>query len=186
MTKPFHLKNESRRLLCIAIATGLSACSAPTTPLDKEKTMINPSMTLWKVIKELEQQIPFSKEKIEQTLSTVLVRRDVSGNHFFFFYRSDPVQLQNGGLISHVDLRIKRESKHPGFLVLNISGECVPLQQVRMHYNQTRITDHPRGRSLDEVTSHTATLPWGELSFSFKERQPDCLSSVAFEPTKFD
>ncbi|MEF3062924.1 hypothetical protein V4C85_24170 [Ralstonia solanacearum] len=148
--------------------------------------MTRPKMTVWQAIDALTQQIPFSKTKIENLLSTQLIETDEGGNDVFQFFKSNPIKLSDGVVIEDVDLRIKRTGPHPGFLVLSVGGSCIGIDTVRTHYSDLRITDTPRGHSLDEVTSHSASLPWGELSFSFKERNPNCLSSVAFDPRKAD
>ncbi|WP_345889846.1 hypothetical protein [Paraburkholderia sp. Cy-641] len=103
-------------------------------------------------------------------------------NTAFQFYTGGPVDLADDVVISNVDLRIRYRAGHPGFLVLNLSGSCITLDMVRAYYRSLRVTDRPRGRSLDEVTSYTTALHWGDLSFSFKERNPNCLSSLAFDP----
>ncbi len=148
--------------------------------------MTQSKMTVWQAIDALTQQIPFSKTKIENLLSTQLTETDDGGNDVFQFFKSNPVKLSDGVMIENVDLRIKRAGPHPGFLVLNIGGSCIGIDVVRSHYGDLKITDTPRGRSPDEVTSHSAMLRWGELSFSFKERNPNCLASIAFDPKKAD
>ena len=187
MTKPIHLKNDERRAFCGALlasmAIGSTSCAYA---IDKDILMSKPSntpLTPWQAIAQLSQQIPFTKEGVENVLAAKLTLTAVQGNEYFWFYESDSIALA-GGASFKADLRIKREGVHPGFLVINLSGSCITLAEVRSHYEGLQITDHPRGRSLDEVTSYTAALSWGALSFSFKERQPDCLSSVAFEPKK--
>jgi len=143
-------------------------------------------MTLWQTIDTLAQQIPFTQAKIERLLGVAL--SDTDPRTLVFqptssrFLEGGPVTLANDVEIENVDLRVKHREGHPGFLVLNLSGRCIDLGTVRVHYLNLRVTDRPRGRSLDEVTSYTTVLPWGELSFSFKERNPDCLSSIAFAP----
>jgi hypothetical protein len=187
MTKPIHPKNDGRRAFCGALlasmAIGSTSCAYA---IDKDIPMSKPSntpMTLWQAIAKLSQQIPFTKEGVEKVLATKLTLTAVQGNEYFWVYESDSVALAGGATLK-VDLRIKREGVHPGFLVINLSGSCFTLAEVRSHYEELQITDHPRGSSLNESTSYTAALSWGALSFSFKEREPDWLSSVAFKPKK--
>ena len=137
---------------------------------------------IWQAIEALVQQIPFSKQKVEAALSTVLTEKEDDFNKLFLFYKSAPIQLTEGLVISGVDLRIKREGGHPGFLVLAVEGACITPAQLREHYKELQITQVPRGRSLEEETTFTQTLPWGKLSFGFKERNRDCLASIVFEP----
>ncbi|API73570.1 hypothetical protein [Ralstonia pseudosolanacearum] len=145
--------------------------------------MTQPKMTLWQAIDALAMQIPFSKAKVETALGTRMseVRRNA---YTVFLQNEHPVMLTGDGRIAQVDLRLGMEQGDPGFMVLNLDGGCIGLDTVRAHYRELKITDTPRGHSLDEVTSHSASLSWGELSFSFKERNPNCLASVAFDPKK--
>jgi len=145
--------------------------------------------TLWQTIDTLTQQIPFTQEKVERVLGvtlfdtdpTKLIIRPTSSR----FLDSEPITLANGVVIE-VDLRVRPNQDRPGFLVLNVSGTCVRLDAVRAHYDGLRITATPRAlspqHSLDEVTSHSTMQQWGKLSFSFAERNRECLSSIAFKP----
>ena len=187
MTKPIHPKNDGRRAFCGALlasmAIGSTSCAYA---INKDIPMSKPSntpMTLWQALAQLSQHIPFSKEGVEKVLAAKLTQTAVQSNEYFWFYESESVALADGAALK-VDLRIKREGVHPGFLVINLSGSRIKLVEVRSHYEGLQITDYPRGSSLDESTSYTATLPWGALSFSFKERQPDWLASVVFKPKK--
>ncbi|AQW30134.1 hypothetical protein ACKZDW_16590 [Ralstonia syzygii subsp. celebesensis] len=144
--------------------------------------MTQPKMTLWQAVDVLPRQIPFSKAKIENLLSAQLTETDEGGNDVFQFFKSSPVKLSDGVVIENIDLRIKRQGSHPGFMVLRVSGPCISLDMVRSHYGNLEVTDVPRGHSLEESTTHATTLPWGRLSFSFKERNPGCLASVTFKP----
>jgi hypothetical protein len=144
------------------------------------------NMTLWQSVDALVQQVPFTQTKVENALITQLAEKDTSRNPIrntaFQFYIGGPVRLSGGVRISKVDLRIRHKPGHPGFLMLNLEGACIDLSEVRAHYSELKVTERPRGKSLEEVTSYTAELRWGELSFSFKERNPNCVWSLAFEP----
>jgi hypothetical protein len=148
----------------------------------QENIMKSSDKTLWQILDELSHQLPFSKKRIETVLSTQLSESDKRGNDIFLFYMSPPVNLADGIVISNVDLRLKREGSHPGFLVLEIEGAHITGAQVRKHYDHLKITDFPRGRSPEEATVYSQDLPWGRLSFGFKERNRDCLASVSFHP----
>ncbi len=140
-------------------------------------------VTLWQAIEALARQVPFTRQKVETVLLAPLAPAKDPGNEAFEFLAGGPVELKDGVTISSVDLRIKRgQPQHPGFLVLKLGGACITLAEVRSHYATLAITETPRGRSLDEVTAHTATLPWGQLSFTFAERKPECLAGITFQP----
>ena len=139
-------------------------------------------ISLWQVIDLLTQQIPFSRQKIKATLSTQLIEVEDVFNKLYHFYKSVSIQLAGGVVISNVDLRIKRYGNHPGFLVLRIDGICITVEELRKQYGDLQITQVPHGRSLDEETSLSSSLSWGKLSFGFKERSPNCLATIAFDP----
>jgi hypothetical protein len=66
--------------------------------------------------------------------------------------------------------------------LLNVSvrGVCISKTDIARSYGPLRIIDVPHGHSWDEEFSLGRTERWGELSFGFAERRPDCLSSVSF------
>jgi len=152
--------------------------------------MTQSPMTLWQTIDALVQQIPFTQENVERVLGTTLFDTDptklIIRPTSSRFLDSEPVALANG-VIVEIDLRVRpNQAGHPGFLVLNVTGNCVRLDAVRAHYHDVRITATPRApsafHSLDEVTSRSTMQPRGKLSFSFAERNRECLSSIAFKP----
>jgi hypothetical protein len=187
MTKHFRPRNRSElsaRLGRMSLAAWLIAWGGADAQT-KGKSMKHSPLSLWQVVAVLTEQPQYTKAKIEGLLPVTLVEtNNAGGNEIFQFFKSDPVLLNDGSVILNIDLRIKRQGSHPGFLVLELGGTCVPLEEVRGHYGDLQITDTPHGHSLDEKTSYTAYLPWGELSFGFAERNPDCLASIVFEPKK--
>ncbi len=145
--------------------------------------MTQSKMTLWQAIDALVNQIPFSKPKVESTLGAQL--SEVRRNPYTVFLQNErTVVLAGGERINKIDLRLGTEEGDPGFLALDIDGDCIGIEAVRSHYGEVKITDVPRGRSLDEATTHSTVLPWGKLSFGFKERNPDCLAYVVLNPKK--
>lgn len=141
-------------------------------------------MTLWQLIDNAIQQIPFTRAKLESSLGTQLAPSDNSSNDAFELWMGGHAKLQDGVEIGNVDLRVKKVGPHPGFLVLGLAGNCVTLSEVRSHYPDMKMTESPRGRSLDDTTAYTSQLAWGSLSFSFSERKPECVSSIAFDPRR--
>lgn len=165
----------------LGFAVWLASCGHSVAQGRQDSTIASPA-TLWQAIDALTHRLPFSKANVERLLSARLSETEEGGNDVFQIFKSDPVRLLDGVVIENVDLRIRRVGPDPGFLVLDIGGRCIKIDDVRTHYASLSITDRPRGRSLDEVTSYTASLPWGRLSFGFKERNRQCLASVAFDP----
>lgn len=150
----------------------------------REASIATHPSSLWEAIELLAPQAPFRPAQVQAVLGTTLSTATSGVNEYFDLYRSTPVALADGVIIANVDLRIARQGSHPGFMVLELGGACVTLAQVREHYGELRITGFPRGRSINETTSHTSVRAWGALSFSFAERQRECLSSIAFDPAK--
>ena len=185
MTSLLRIKSSFGYILHIfGLMVFIAGCAQANGQNIQDAQMTQSKMTLWQAIDVLSNQIPFSKTKVEKLLSTQFTETDEGGNDVFQFFKSDPIKLLDGVVIENVDLRIKRIGPNPGFLALDMGGSCVTLDDVRAHYKDLRITDRPRGRSLDEVTSHTTTLPGGDLSFSFKESNRTCLASVVLNPQK--
>jgi hypothetical protein len=104
-------------------------------------------------------------------------------NEYVNFYQTDAVLLDDGSHIDDIDVRLKRIPKEQSaFISFSFKGQCITLSQVRQHYSSLNITDTPRGHSLYEVTSHTAAVGNGqEVTFSFAETNPDCLSRVVID-----
>jgi len=142
--------------------------------------------TLWQTIDLLVEQIRFRRTNVEGVLDVTLFDSDPRQfviQPSFQSLEGGPVRLADGVVMESIDLRVRPErASHPGFLGLRVAGTCIRLDVVRARYGTLSITDYPRGRSWDEVTSHTTIQPWGRLSFSFAERNPDCLSSVVLRP----
>ena len=144
--------------------------------------MTTKQMTLWQAIEVLAQQVPFTKAKVETVLSTPLHEKRRSTHTTFL--EGDGVGFVDGAQVTKVDLRLGNAANDAGFMVLELDGACITLEQVRNHYSNLEITGTPRGHSLDEATSHSAFLSWGKLSFGFAERNRDCLAWIAFDPKK--
>ena len=160
----------------VGLAALLQACKADPG----RDTMNQADMGLWRVVDALAQQIPFSKQKVETVLSTRL--KEENRNDYTVFFEGVGGEPDKGVVISNVDLRLKLTGKDPGFLVLDISGACVTIDQVRARYGDIELTGMPRGSSLEEEFNYSKFLPWGRVSFGFKEEKPDCLSSISFHP----
>ncbi|WP_243842666.1 hypothetical protein [Paraburkholderia caballeronis] len=179
--------NLHRSLTMLGVLIGLAGCSLAHGQRNEGTQMTTqPTMTIWQAIDALARQIPFTKAKVETVLLTRLVVKDTSGNPIqntaFQFYTGGPVKLSDDAVISNVDLRIRHKEGHPGFLVLDLDGECISLDAVRSHYSILNITNVPHGHSPDEMMGYTTLKAWGKLSFGFTERHPDCLAAVSFNP----
>jgi hypothetical protein len=165
----------------LLIAIGLAYFS-PANAAGQGGIMTQTDKTLWQVIEALIQQIPFTRQKVETALAIQFPDANKDTNFDIFENQGTPLLLADGVVISDVDLWIKRIVRHPGSLTLKIGGACVTKDQLKTHYDQLKITSYPTGVSLEEATMYTQDMPWGRLSFGFKEQNPDCLAVIHFVP----
>ena len=157
----------------------LSACiSEPAMGETEMKTI---DLNLWQTIDASALQILFTQAKMESVLNTQFFESDNGANNVFRFFDSKPVRLKDKIIIFNADLHLKRQRNHPGFMVLNLSGSCLSLQQVRTHYSDLKLTEIPSGAPLDEEVTYSVQQPWGNLSFGFKDRNAQCLTYVAMD-----
>ncbi|MCT8180426.1 MULTISPECIES: hypothetical protein [unclassified Variovorax] len=140
------------------------------------------ALSLWSMVDALSAQIPFSAPAVARLLPGHLAEASSADDEPFRFFEGGPIRLGDGVEISSVDLRIRREPGHPGFLVIELQGRCVPLEEVRARHQLLSLTGVPRGRSPEEAITLSAETTWGRLSFGFKERRRDCLAYIVFAP----
>jgi hypothetical protein len=136
---------------------------------------------LWGALTALERQMPLSPETVTSVLGAQLEPVRQAQMNRWSFYRASGSALRDGVVVSNVDLRVSIESPHQALLVLDISGRCVSVSEIASRFKPIEITDAPRGHSVDEETVWSTTRAWGNLAFGFKERQPDCLATIAFD-----
>lgn len=135
---------------------------------------------LWQFIKEMSASLKTLTvtRLTDATLSFKLTKQ----NEYINFYSADDIKLADGTSITAIDLRLSKESDGMAPL-LNFSpaGQCITLDTVKKHYPQLTLTDYPRGRSENEVTSYTAPKDMNgqKVSFSFTAKKPDCLGGVS-------
>lgn len=148
--------------------------------------MTTKQMTLWQVIDLLAQQMPLTPSKIE-TLLGVALSEEERGQAFIHFVGTG-VALNAGLDISELNLLIPPSLKfdEKSAFAFEIQGGCISLDEIRERYENLEVTQHPRGRSLEETTVYSKKTAWGVLSFAFKESRPDCLFRVSFrKPPQF-
>lgn len=166
-------------LLLLVIAT--TACQ-PTAHASKENTMIQLNLSVWQLIEDI-QAAPFTLAGIEKILGQTLVEQMQKSNEYFQFFAGQELALAGNSSIVKIDLRLPRDTNdRSGLLVLNLDGECISLQQVKRQFPDLALTDMPRGDSPEQATTFTASNAWGEVSFGFQQKKPDCLGYLVFEP----
>ncbi len=102
-------------------------------------------------------------------------------NEYINFYNADDFKLDDGTSITEIGLRLSKDNGGMApLLTFSPSGQCITLDAVKKSYPQLVLTDYPRGRSENEVTSYTAPedMNGQKVSFSFTVKNPDCLGSV--------
>jgi hypothetical protein len=102
-------------------------------------------------------------------------------NEYINFYNADDFKLDDGTSITEIGLRLSKDNGGMAPLLnFSPSGQCITLDAVKKRYPQLVLTDYPRGRSENEVTSYTAPedMNGQKVSFSFTVKKPDCLGSV--------
>lgn len=134
---------------------------------------------LWGMVAEVMNERSFTRTGIEKIMG-VHFKEESKTDAQISFSSSGPA-LDNIR-IDKVNLRNSSIATRSGILVLDISGSCVPLSEVKAQYPQLKITQAPRGGSLDDETVFTSVSAWGEISFGFKEKNRDCLAAIIFEP----
>jgi len=113
----------------------------------------------------------------------------VGGNKSFSIYKSEDFKLDNEIGIERVEARVfkKNDLGVPFLLTFKISGECIKLNELKLHYPELTATNIPRGDSLDEETSYSTSKSESHLKlvFGFSERNPNCLRSISFNMDEF-
>jgi len=137
--------------------------------------------TLWQLIEELIDHPSFTLDTIGQVLPIEFSERGDNGSASF--YESGPLHLADQVVIKKATLAIRHETGVSRLIGLDLSPDsvCVTLREMYAHYPNAKIIGHPRGGSLDEMTTWAVRPPWGEIVFGFKERNPNCLSHVGIE-----
>lgn len=165
-----HLRKQ-KGSICIAVALLITAPAVAKTPTNN----------LWDFIVYIKSA---TRHLTVDTVSQYPLSLTLNNqNEYVNFYQSDAVVLDDGSQIDDIDVRLRRIPKEQSaFISFSLKGQCITLAQVRQHYSPLKITDTPRGHSVHEVTSYTAMLNEDqEVSFSFAEMNPECLSGVVID-----
>lgn len=168
-----------RRVWCMAglALTVIGFEAMGRAPADDGKPTMN-TVDLWTLVDDLPTKVPLERDTLQTHLGVVL--REKGSNAYTDMYEGGPVHLKGEVEIESIDLRVSKDKANSRLMVLKLAGNCVRKTDVLGRHHDLAITDHPRGRSLDEETSYSVEKPWGKLSFGFAERSPDCLRSVVF------
>jgi len=141
-------------------------------------------MKLEELVQKLENANPWTVEAVEKILGTKL-SVTYSSKHILS-YESGQLDYDEGLLLVKTELRLNKGTNEMTRLIVNLSDDasCFMLDRIKRAYPDIQLDPYgpPRGKSLDEETGFWAKRPWGHISFGFKERRPNCLSSIIFIP----
>lgn len=160
----------------ITIKTGLAIAMLLCTRMAEGQVQ---SQNIWQFISAARSAIKsLSIDNLDDSLLTFRLSNE---NEYINFYSAEPVKLTDGQLISAIELRLsKRRGGMRPMLVFSAYNQCVTLASIKEHYHDLNITDYPRGRSENELTSFTtpADTNGQKISFGFTVKEPGCLARV--------
>jgi len=130
---------------------------------------------IFKKIKSLEQMTVISRRGIESLLGSRF--NELPGKRNMRYFEISDKKISPHAGFTGADLRVNARNSE-AILILDVVKTCPCKDDVLRRYPGAVISNHPRGHSLDEETSYTVERQWGGLTFGFKERSPECLSSV--------
>ncbi len=147
--------------------------------------MIQLNQSIWHLVEDIQTQPSLTLPKVEQKLAQTLVQDARHSNEYFKFYTGKQIQLAGDITVTGIDLRLPQQgAQSPGMLLLRLGGACINLPELKQQHDNLQITEIPRGRSLEESTTYTASKSWGKIDFGFQEKKPDCLAYVILKPAK--
>lgn len=151
-------------------------------------------MKLEELIQKLEEANPWSLEKVGPIFDSKFTEIPFPypasmGKPTFVSYEAKSITFEKGLIVNKVELRLSVPENELIRLIVNLSEDssCITLNRIENTFPSIKPSPFggPRGRSLDEEMNFWAERPWGHISFGFKERRKDCLSSIIFIPTKW-
>lgn len=137
------------------------------------------SKDLWHFISEM--SVAVKKISIQRLDSAPLSFSLTDSNEYINFYRARRLTLADSTHIDEIELRLsKAQGEMAPLMSFQPQGQCIALTEIQKHYPKLSLTDYPRGKSENEVTSYTtaADANGQVITFSFRAIKPDCLSQV--------
>jgi len=184
MTNIMTRSNNATGNLLLLFALVCSGCQS-IAYTSKENTMIKLNQSIWHLIDNIQTQPSLTLGHIEKKLAQSLAQETQHSNEYFEFYKGQTIQLAGETTVTQIDLRLPRQAaRSPGMLLMRLEGDCITMPQLKQQYENLQVTDIPRGKSMEEATTYTATTPWGEIDFGFQVKKPDCLAYVILKPAK--
>ncbi|MEC4720263.1 hypothetical protein RY831_13970 [Noviherbaspirillum sp. CPCC 100848] len=137
-------------------------------------------LSLWDAIYNLEQQMPLSKASIEKLLGTTLFEIEYDPN--FIKLAGPGPTLRDGIILSKLNLMLESSPNlgNKRAFAMELRGTCVTIHDVRRNFGDVELAQIPRGKSRQETAVWTVKRSQWDISFGFKEEQPDCLFRISF------
>lgn len=174
-----------RHVLLGFLALGVLGCAGVRGGQQAERgsVMNVKQMSLWELVAALEQQMPVTISRVEGVTGSKFAL--VKEGPAYVTLEAPGVQLRDGLSVTQLRmmLRPSLQFEDNSGMSLELDGQCITLPQVRERFGELQLIQAPRGRSLDETGVWAVARPWGQLSFAFQERRPDCLFRVSFHKT---
>jgi hypothetical protein len=145
-------------------------------------------MKLEELVQKLDAANPWTVERVETALGVKLAL--ARSNDSFAVHTTGPLNHDEGLLVKEVHLRLDTDTGEMIRLIVSLSDDasCFTLDRIKRTWPDTQHDPFPdpRGDSWNEETGYWTERPWGHIDFGFKERRPNCLSSIVFIPTKWE
>jgi hypothetical protein len=132
---------------------------------------------LLSLLDRLDRASPFAKADLAKSLGVNIWTKRSSGI-LDIFTVSDIVV---GNILRIDEVEFRQVPNRKGYTaILKLETTCIMRADIIKEYPDVKITGIPHGHSLEEETTFSTVREWGQLSFGFKERDRDCISSIMF------
>ncbi|MDR2259353.1 MAG: hypothetical protein LBE06_00125 [Azoarcus sp.] len=175
-----------QRIVCLWLMINISM-SASTAMADDGRLMIQKGgkMKLEELIHKLSDAYPWTVHEVEGILGIKLSNYRPHADNSFLSTRQ--LAYEEGLLLKEVEVRITERAGRTGEtvrLILDLADEaaCFTFERIKQSYPDLALTSIPRTQSLEDQAYFSSKQPWGRLSLGFKEKRPNCLSSIIFIP----
>jgi len=141
-------------------------------------------MKLEDLTQMLEAAAPWTIKGVESVFDSKFT--PARSNGIVAVHTMGPFRYKEKLIIEEVHLRVRMNTNKMIRLIVNLSEDAgrFTLDRLKRTWPDIQLdpSAYPRGQSWDEKRQYRTNRPWGQLSFGFKERQPDCLASITFIP----
>ena len=138
-------------------------------------------MKLEELIQKLDAANPWTTEKVETALESKLI--ETVSTKTFVSYMMGQHLYEEGLIIEEVELRLRIGTNKMIRLIVDLSdsASCFTLDRVKEIFPDNPLSG-PGGYTLAGVTYYRTKRSWGQFSFGFNDRRPNCLASIILIP----